>query len=444
MNFRNNPAMASPEMDRRLNHQAPLEQNCDSFPQYLDAELQPNDSLLQCLRWDATGNTALAALGENDWPVLMQRLRQKRGHAFLDSRLRRSGAGVVPPGWVTEELRHNARAAVARVLRTLAELDLCLRATGTDALALKGLDLAHRVYAHPGLRPMGDFDILVDPEKVAALDQFLISRGYTPDGAPNAATMNDPWRHHIRYAPGENGVMPIEVHWRLSTHVREAGALDGLRARALPLTNTAKPLPLQAMAPEDLLLHLCEHIVHHAFETPLTQLWDLAEVTAWAGEGFDWPTFWRRAAAAGLARGAILCFERLEAELGVHCEAAFQHSPVPPPPPAVTAAVPDMLNQLGCFPLRGGGHTVRLTAALANANNFSARIDIARRALFPPPGTPSVDDQSNEAPRTALGHWGALWRRKRRFLWEWLSGRGDARRAVKRRILLLTWLKGWE
>ena len=51
------------------------------------------------------------------------------------------------------------------------------------------------------------------------------------------------------------------------------------------------------MSREDLLLYLCAHIRHHTFDTPLTHVWDLAELVAWAGTDFDWDAFWQRAAA---------------------------------------------------------------------------------------------------------------------------------------------------
>ena len=140
-------------------------------PKMTDAPPLP---ILACLRWDASGDAALAGLDCAGWQTLMAALRAGQGHAFLDRRLLLSPVAVAVPEWVRSEVHRQALATVARTLRTTSSLSACLGEAGCAVLALKGLDLAHRVYPHPGVRPMGDFDLLVAPEAVAvdpALDQ---------------------------------------------------------------------------------------------------------------------------------------------------------------------------------------------------------------------------------------------------------------------------------
>ena len=400
---------------------------------------------LACLRRDAEGDARLAGLDAVGWRALMEQLRAGRGHAFLERRLQQCPTIGAPP-WVREELRVASWAVAARSLLTLAKLIPCLAEVGAPVMALKGLDLAYRVYSHPGLRPMGDFDLLVPAEALTSLDRTFQDRGYAPDLVLTSSVLAEPWHHHIRYQPPPGAGMPIELHWNLSGHERTQESVADLWKRSRSLEKPALPVAIRVMAPEDMLLYLCEHIVHHAFETPLTQLWDLAEVMDWGGETIDWPLFWRRASELGLAHGAQLCLHQLESKLGVRHAAAAAAGPPSPPPADVVSAVPDILEQLGRFPQHRHGHTLRLTAVLSSRKGLAYRLALARRILLPDPGELAAQSGRRapspwSAPLHLVWHWHGIWRRKRRFLADWLAGRGEAKHILGRRSRLLAWLQ---
>ena len=337
--------------------------------------------ILACLRWDASGDAALAGLDCAGWQTLMAALRAGQGHAFLDRRLLLSPVAVAVPEWVRSEVHRQALATVARTLRTTSSLSACLGEAGCAVLALKGLDLAHRVYPHPGVRPMGDFDLLVAPEAVAVLDRVLRGRGYLPDLVLTEAAMADPWLHHIRYQAPAGAGMSIEIHWRPTAGDWSLDDVDGLWARSGVFRSPALPIPVHVMAPEDTLLYLRAHIAHHGFETALTQVWDMAEVIRWAGDGFDWEMFGRRGQEAGLTRVVRLCLCQLEKTLGVAVPAAG----IAPPPAAVLDALPDVLGNLGGFPRHANhGNTVRLAAVLTSGQGLGPRLTLARQVILPP------------------------------------------------------------
>ena len=407
--------------------------------------MTPAPNSLACLRRDAEGDARLAGLDAVGWRALMDRLRTGRGLAFLERRLQQCPAAGAPP-WVKEELRATSRAIAGRTLLTLARLIPCLADVGAPVMALKGLDLAHRVYPHIGLRPMNDIDLLVPVDALTALDRAFRNRGYQPDLVLTPAALAEPWHHHIRYQPPPGAGLQIELHWKLSGHERTPDSLAELWKRSRPLEKPALPVPIHVMAPEDMLLYLCEHIVHHAFETPLTQLWDLAEVMDWGGDTLDWPLFWRRASDIGLTHGAQLCLHKLESTLGVRHPAASAAGPPHPPPADVVSAVPDMLEQLGRFPGHRHGHTLRLTAVLSSRKGLAYRLALARRILLPASGelaTQSGQPTSSPwlAPLHLIRHWHGIWRRKRGLLSDWLDGRGEAQHTLRRRGRLLAWLQ---
>ena len=78
----------------------------------------------------------------------------------------------------------------------------------------KGLHLAHRLYPSPGLRDMGDLDLLVRRERLREADGALRGLGYLPAFLPEriqggSLQAVEYWRE---------GSMPVHLHW----HVQNA------------------------------------------------------------------------------------------------------------------------------------------------------------------------------------------------------------------------------
>jgi hypothetical protein len=125
-----------------------------------------------------------------------------------------------PAGW--EQFLRQQREQVAqrqrRIEALLERLHASARAAGVPVLLLKGAALHRMGYCEPGLRPMGDVDLLVRPQHLATLDPILCCLGYR-----EAARS---WRHRV-YEPlegnfdpgfGEHAAAPvrIEVHSKVA------------------------------------------------------------------------------------------------------------------------------------------------------------------------------------------------------------------------------------
>ena len=155
------------------------------------------------------------------------------------------------PSQLAEFFRFERSATAARgkkLLETLGETHRALAGSGIETVALKGAALLLRGDAEPGLRPMGDLDLLlVKPERLDAATRALETQGWkhryeTP-------------RHRVFVLPGEHVTRPacedpenpirIELHtsFRIpvlgrtfdatSSLASEAAAVerDGLRIR---------------------------------------------------------------------------------------------------------------------------------------------------------------------------------------------------------------------
>lgn len=136
-----------------------------------------------------------------------------------------------------------------------------------EALPLKGLHLAHRLYPSPGLRDMGDIDLLVRPDSLDRADRVLRRLGYVPGRDPRPlAEAPESWVHSVLYARGRD--LPVHLHW----HVQN-GSLPGFMVRIDP-EEIWREREGDGMAPHHLLVTLCEHALKHSYDA-LVHLTDI-------------------------------------------------------------------------------------------------------------------------------------------------------------------------
>ena len=307
--------------------------------------MEDAQTLLRCLRWDAEGDERLAALDDQGWHALFAAVSAGRGHAILLRRLERAKAIPAPPGDIAAALAREQRRLAARGFATSALLLDRHDCVQKPILLLKGIDLAQRVYGGFGTRKMSDVDLLVHPGDAEDYHAALVSAGYVTDMAPTAGRRALALWSQAAYAPPSRRLYPVDLHWRLGK--RDARAESNLdtpsiwsraeRCRAMGRDG------ILVMAREDLLLYLCLHMRHHGFDSPLTQVWDIAEVLDCSGTTFDWDAFWMRADAWRLSRTVRLAFHQAHTTLGI----AIPDSDRFRLPDHVATLLPDVLPNLG-------------------------------------------------------------------------------------------------
>jgi hypothetical protein len=223
--------------------------------------------------------------------------------------------GVEAPSGVQVALRSDVLGATARSLNLQFELDRILRLleeAGIRVMLLKGAALVEAVYAHPGLRPMVDLDLLVEREHLEEAHATVASAlGY--DLRLAFLERDDEQRltdfHHHFPLVRQGGALMVELHHRLIRE-RPEFVIEGLWDRAQPGTRPpAHVLP----APEDLALHIA---VHFAFDrinrrrSGLAQLADFVRVAErWE---LDWPAMAARARSGRVADPLFLALVTCE------------------------------------------------------------------------------------------------------------------------------------
>lgn len=191
----------------------------------------------------------------------------------------------------------------------VAQIQAILGPEGVDVLVLKGLHLAHTVYADPSERDFVDVDLLVRPRHWAKALEVLERAGYRRERRVPDRPLSDA-RNYNQAFWTPMGVA-IEVHCDFAGHGRYPVDIDGLFARSVPFQMGS--IESRGLGNEDLLLHLCLHMTKSYFDVEEKHVRDIALVIR--HRPIRWPQFLDRVDRAGCRAGAFLALE----------SAKFQH-----------------------------------------------------------------------------------------------------------------------
>lgn len=187
----------------------------------------------------------------------------------------------------------------------LARAEQCLdilRDAGVNPVALKGLDLLHRVYGRFDERTLDDVDLLVRPDELQPAIEALGAAGWeTPSEEQRVHYIRS--SHHLpMHSPGPVPV-EFEIHWNLVQEDRYQVDCAGIFERALPMDISGRTV--MRMDDHDMVAHLLLHHFTHYFDFRLKWLLDLQKLTALPG--FSWQTVierirsWKAVVASGMS-----------------------------------------------------------------------------------------------------------------------------------------------
>ncbi len=190
--------------------------------------------------------------------------------------------GVVAYTWASNQRR----------LAQLTPIAEALHRAGVPVMLLKGMALARHHYAHLGLRPMDDVDLLVPTSDAFGAMEVLHAAGARSDGnAVDLATT------HSRPFLLPQGA--IDLHWHVLWELCGAGIEDALWDRAG--TATLGRAAIRVLSPADLLLQAVVHGARWNPVNPIRWVADAATVIASSGPTFDWALLCGEAIRHGLA-----------------------------------------------------------------------------------------------------------------------------------------------
>jgi hypothetical protein len=180
-------------------------------------------------------------------------------------------------------------------------LDLLL-AAGIRPVALKGVDVLHRLYRSFDERSLDDVDLLVPRDQRDVAIATLERAGFAgPDEPERTHWFRSSFELPLT-SPGPVGVA-FEIHWSLGQSMRYRIDAAALLARALPLDIGGRSI--LRLDEHDAVAHLLLHHVQHFFDRRLK--WVIEIGLRARTPGFSWPCVaerlaaWGGSSAAGLA-----------------------------------------------------------------------------------------------------------------------------------------------
>ncbi|HXQ22802.1 MAG TPA: nucleotidyltransferase family protein [Candidatus Acidoferrales bacterium] len=177
----------------------------------------------------------------------------------------RERAASVPAEWLR---RFKAQYVATAFHNQLAQT--CVDEVGTafdteriSVIVMKGAALQRTLYDDPGLRVLGDVDLLVEDRDVERAGAQLQRMGLKLIASAHADERGPLCHIHLVYCRPQPRSIPVELHWRLfEPYQPYVFDLDVVRAQARQLSGM--PPNVLVMAPEHELAHLCVHLDRHA------------------------------------------------------------------------------------------------------------------------------------------------------------------------------------
>lgn len=220
-------------------------------------------------RWERSGVDARADPVAHRWlPLIGWNLR----HAPLDH--------------ATEAIFRDARRGIwasnVRIVGAARPAVEALHAAGIRTILLKGAVLSHGVYEAPGLRPIGDVDLLIEPGDADAAQRVLFDRGWTP--LNNAHPGDRLLAHGLDLRKPPHGA--VDVHWYLLHECGWPSVDRALWRRAVPLPSWGPDALTLGAA--DHLMHICLHGLRWSPVHAGQWVADAVRIIARAGSRLDW------------------------------------------------------------------------------------------------------------------------------------------------------------
>lgn len=252
------------------------------MPVPLESLPQASRELVRLLRATLAG---LPPAPATDWPAGMALATWHGVDAFLYPALVALPTDRQPPGAVLAAWRQQFLAAAANTVRReeqTRELLSALAAATVRAVPLKGTWLAARVYADPSQRAMADIDLLVSLPDLATARDAIARLGYLPYGNTASVALDcDQTYICPRHA------WPLELHWNLGVASRtlHRPEVPGLWQRLVP--EELLGVSVHVLCPEEHLVYLAYHVLHHHFRLPLRAYLDLVLLGCFLGTKAD-------------------------------------------------------------------------------------------------------------------------------------------------------------
>lgn len=270
----------------------------------------PHPFLVSLLPGQARETRGVPAPGDANWEDLVQEgLRQGLLPFLHPWSLTREGKRRIPQD-LRAQLALEAAKTTARNLVLEDELRAVLtrcRDCGLACVPLRGLALAEQLHGPGMLRPTGDIDLLLRRADLPAMTDMLAGLGYA--GMEHRPGFAESFSYTLEFVKDRHGWIVVEPHWTLA-YPPFTEVLDMEQVWSRCHRGPVAGIDTWRLSDEDLLVHLCCHILHQGDKTPLLWWYELDLLIRQTQASLNWDTITTTAERSGQS---LLVSEVLEA-----------------------------------------------------------------------------------------------------------------------------------
>lgn len=239
--------------------------------------------------------------GRLDWDSLTREAITQGVGAIFYNRLHETGLQSHVSSSLLDHLRTYVFSLATRNLAASRDLTAILRGFqggGVACIPIRGLALSEQLYGDFTARPTGDIDLLVRREAVPDTARILRALGFSEiDRRPGFARS---YSHTLEFCKDSGSAFLVEPHWAIAyPPFADRIDMNGVWARCR--TGPFLGMNTSWLSDEDLLLHLCFHLIHKHDGAPLLWWYDLHCLIQQRGNALDWPLIALNAAQSGRA-----------------------------------------------------------------------------------------------------------------------------------------------
>ena len=288
------------------------------------------------------------------------------------------------PDTARSRLRHLYAATLMQNELRFKELESLSRALSQARIplvVLKGACYALTIYPDPGLRPMGDLDVLVPAARLEEAVRIAHSLGYRethPEASPGLTQLLS---HHV-FLQKNTPPASLEIHYSLVADktFKYAVAVDWFWEQVEPLASASSGRfeNLLMLTPTAQLLYAASHLMlqHGGYRAPLRWFHDLDRLIRHYEARLDWDLL--------LAQAGVFEWGSALRAAVAQIEAYFE-TPVPPSARAALSAQTDRHAALVAFKQEPSETHVLAEARALASLNWWGRLRLVLALLVPSP-----------------------------------------------------------
>lgn len=265
--------------------------------------------LLALLREGPRGSLTPPSPHDPSWETILAEAEEQGLLFLLSDWARASDGGGRLPADAAKRMKARLVGMTARnavLVRELATILDVLASKRVPCAPIRGAALAELLYGDPTRRPMGDIDLLMRKEDLPAAGDIMKSLGFQEmDRRPGFART---YSYTLKFIKDRHGWVIVEPHWTLAyPPFTDRIDMDAVWERCV--RGRVLGMETWLLSREDLVLHLCLHLIHRGESAPLLWLYELDRLIRQADRALDWSLIVHTAKEAGQALflSEVLC-----------------------------------------------------------------------------------------------------------------------------------------